>query len=59
MKAKSREQYVEAWTAHIRELISLFIDSDQELAEWEKTKAHLLGVLQQSANKVFPEEVKP
>jgi hypothetical protein len=53
--AKTREQYVAAWTSHVNELIHPFIDSQTPINNWEETKANLMEVVEQAANMVYPD----
>jgi hypothetical protein len=56
MLAKSREHYVEAWTSHINELISMHLDADVPINDWEEVKKKLLVTLEQAADNSFPSE---
>ena len=56
MKAKNREQYVEAWQSHVKDLISPFIDAERPIDDYRKAKAELFAVIEEAADKAFPEE---
>ena len=56
MKAKNREQYIEAWRSHIATLIHPHIDADIPYPEWDATRAALMKVVEQAADNVFPKE---
>ena len=46
MKAKNREQYVEAWQSHVKDLISPFIDAERPIDDYRKAKAELFAVIE-------------
>ena len=53
MKAKNREQYVEAWQSHVRELVHVFLDAERPINDWEETKASLMGLIDEAADRSF------
>lgn len=55
MKAKNREQYVNAWQSHINQLINPMIDSDTPMEEWNRIRDELGAIVDKAADKVFPE----
>ncbi len=57
MIAKNRENYVEAWRAHVGQLCNLFIDSDREFGAWKETEKALEAVIESAADRCFPDPV--
>lgn len=57
MKAKNREQYVNEWRAHVRQLIHPYLDSSRPHTEYESMRDRLYIVIDEAADQVFQEEV--
>ena len=55
MKAKNKEQYKEAWTSHINELIHVAMDADLPIEAWTEMKEDLQAIVEVAANKSFPD----
>ena len=56
MKAKNREQYINAWDAHIRSLIHPALDSEMPFPEWEMLESSLKTMVREAADNVFGKE---
>ncbi len=55
MKAKSKEQYIEAWTSHINQFIHVCMDVEAPMDTWTELKEDMQALIDVAANKVFPE----
>ena len=55
MKAKSKQQYIEAWTSHVNDLITIALDADLPIESWAEIKKDLQAIIEVAANKSFPE----
>jgi len=56
MKAKSKEQYIEAWTSHINQFIHVCMDAEMPIEGWTELKEDMQTIIDVAANKSFPEE---
>lgn len=56
MKAKNKQQYLEAWQDHIGQLIHIALDADLPIEAWTELKEDLQQILEVAANKSFPED---
>lgn len=56
MKAKNREQYIEAWHSHVKDLMHPYIDAERPIDDYRAMKAELYAVIEAAADKVFEEE---
>lgn len=55
MKAKDKRHFQEAWMAHIHPLALLFLQAGRQ-DEWEDLRSRLAGIVDQAAERSFPEK---
>ena len=53
MKAKNREQYIAAWTSHVKELIHVFMDAGLPIEPWYETRERLMGIIDDAATATY------
>ena len=56
MKAKSKEQYIEAWQRHINEFIFVCMDAELPIESWTELKEDMQQIMHVAANKTFDAE---
>jgi len=56
MKAKNREQYIDAWQDHVNQLVHVFLAADD--MTWLKVKAELYAVIDKASENDFDKHVQ-
>jgi hypothetical protein len=57
MKAKSKEQYIEAWTDHINQFIHVCMDADLPIDSWTELKEDMQQILEVAASKTSDKKI--
>ena len=55
MKAKSREQYIEAWNSHATQFTSVFLEAGVPVDEWDTMLAQLKATIITAADRLTAE----
>lgn len=54
--AKTRKEYIDAWTNHVHKMIHIHMESGMTYEEWLTIEQSLLATIERAASKVFPAE---
>jgi hypothetical protein len=49
MKATSKEQYVNEWTNHVRQMINVYLDAEIPMKIWERDFADMKRIIKKAA----------
>lgn len=58
MKAKNKEQYIEAWNSHINQFIHVCMDADAPIETWTELKEDMQALIEVAAAKTFDNKDK-
>lgn len=53
MKAKNRNEYLDAWRSHARSLIHPAMDSEMPWDEWQALETKLNDMIEKAADEIF------
>ena len=51
--AKTKQQYIDAWTDHVNQLIHPALDAEMPPKDFAKMKAEIIAMVERAAAKVF------